>query len=142
MIHLFQLSDFFSAAEFKNDHTYMAFFDVDEFLVLKKHSTVTDMLVDHLPKGALQISWYIFGSSNRNTYAPQPVTKRFVYRDGLGEKEKHDLGFGVKSIVKLEHYGNYPKSPHSMSTNKKKAGSDKAWIDTNGKSNFVSFYFV
>ena len=71
------------AAEYREDHTYMAFFDVDmdEFLVLKKHNTVNDFLEQHLRKGSLAISWFIFGTGFRD--APLPVTKHFSYREGL-----------------------------------------------------------
>ena len=63
------------AAEHGKDHKYMAFFDVDEFLVLKKHTTVNEFLEIHLPMGSLAISWYIFGTGYRDLYAPLPVTK-------------------------------------------------------------------
>jgi hypothetical protein len=98
------------ASEFKNDHAYMAFFDVDEFLVLKKHDNVDDFLRDHLPKGALQISWYIFGTNLRGMYSPLPVTKRFTLRDGTSEIDRHPSEWhNVKSILKLSDYGVYPK---------------------------------
>mmetsp|Transcript_5370 Transcript_5370/g.10795 ORF Transcript_5370/g.10795 Transcript_5370/m.10795 type:complete len:219 (-) Transcript_5370:424-1080(-) len=127
------------AAEFREDFTYMAFLDVDEFLVLKRHETVTEMLQEHLERGALGISWFIFGSGRRKLYGPWPVTKRFVYRDGLGEKERHGSHWHyVKSVVKLSDYGGYPKSPHSIKTDRGKTGSEKAWVDTNGKGNFDS----
>lgn len=119
------------AAEFKNDHTFMAFFDVDEFLVLKKHDKVDDMLVDHLSEGSLAISWFIFGSGNTSMYAPQPVTKRFLYRDGETPETRHGNQWAnVKSILKLEDYGNYPQSPHSMKTRR------GGWKDTSGGGSF------
>ena len=118
------------AAEFKNDHTYMAFFDVDEFLVLKKHVRVNDMLVDHLKEGSLSVSWFIFGSGDTSTYSPLPVTKRFMYRDGDRPKTRHEQWANVKAILKLEDYGSYPQSPHSMKT--KRGG----WKDTNGGGTF------
>ena len=98
------------AAEFKDNHAYMAFFDVDEYLVLKKHDTVDDFLRDHLPGGALQISWYIFGTNSRDMYSPLPVTKRFTLRDGDGELDRHPSEWhNVKTILKLSDYGGYPK---------------------------------
>ncbi len=118
------------AAEFKNDHTFMAFFDVDEFLVLKKHNRVDDMLADHLKEGSLAVSWFIFGSGDTSTYAPLPVTKRFLYRDGGWKDTRHSQWKNVKSILKLEDYAGYPKSPHSMKT--KRGG----WKDTNGGGTF------
>ena len=118
-------------AEHGKDHKYMAFFDVDEFLVLKKHTTVSEMLEEHLPRGSLAISWYIFGTSFRDMYAPLPVTKRFMYRDGLSANDRHtQQGYNVKSILKTSDYGGYPQSPHSMKT------KGSTWIDTNGGGNF------
>lgn len=124
--------------EHKDDHTYMAFFDVDEFLVLKKHSNIDEMLQQHLPKGSLAISWHIFGTGPTRAYGPLPVTKRFVYRDGVTKRDRHEQWNTVKSILKLADYGGYPKTPHSMKTNRRNTGSDKAWLDTNGKGTFDS----
>ena len=116
------------AAEHKKDHKFMAFFDVDEYLVLKKHNSVNEMLEQHLPKGSLAISWYIFGTGNKDLYAPIPVTKRFLYRDGVDEGDRHPQSHNVKAILKSSDYGGYPQSPHSMKT------KGSTWIDTNGHS--------
>ena len=98
------------AAEFKDYHAHMAFFDVDEYLVLKKHDTVDDFLRDHLRGGALQISWYIFGTNSRDMYSTLPVTKRFTLRDGDMEHDRHPSEWhNVKTILKLSDYGGYPK---------------------------------
>ena len=96
------------AAEHK-EHTWMAFFDVDEFLVLKKHDTVNEFLMQHLRRGSLAISWYIFGTGFRDVYAPLPVTKRFMYRDGLEKHERHPQWHNVKSIMLTADYDGYPK---------------------------------
>ena len=120
------------AAEHKDEHTYMAFMDVDEFLVLRKHETIDQMLADHLPEGSLAISWYVFGSSGTTTYAPLPVTKRFTLRDGIEKQDRHRQWANVKSIMKTSDYGGYPQSPHSIKT---KRGT---WKDTTGGGNFVS----
>jgi hypothetical protein len=125
-------------SEFREEHEYMAFFDVDEFLVLKKHENVDDFLKEHLPKGALAISWYIFGSGNTTMYAPLPVTKRFMMRDGTSAKDRHEKWNNVKSILKLKDYGGFPSSPHSMKTNRRTTGSNTAWRDTSGGGSFVS----
>lgn len=53
-------------------------------------------------------------------------------------KKKLTRNNNFKSILKTSDYGGYPQSPHSMKTNRKTAGSDKAWIDTNGRGKFVS----
>jgi len=79
-------------------YTWAAFFDVDEFLVLKKHEDVHDMLEEHLQRGALGINWYAFeGTQSDVLYVPLPVTKRFIYRS----RKLHPI---IKSIVKLSDF--------------------------------------
>jgi Glycosyl transferase family 2 len=91
---------------------WVAFFDIDEYLVLKnkKHTCVTDMLQEHLKAGALSINWRFFGSSGHPVYQPLPVTKRFQYRfeDDFSNQEYPVSTVGllrpndlVKSIVHL-----------------------------------------
>lgn len=143
-VQLFNVPISVSCMKSEHYYTYMwnlslqAFIDVDEFLVLKQHDTIDEFLSMHLPKGALAISWHIFGTGYTDNYTPLPVTKRFMYRDGVTTQDRHSVWHNVKSILKTSDYGGYPQSPHSMKTNRKTAGSDKAWIDTNGKGSFVS----
>ena len=57
--------------------------DVDEFLVLKKHKSVVDLMNDHCPSirycGQLSFNWRMFGSANQTKYHAYPVTRRFQY---------------------------------------------------------------
>ena len=79
-------------------YTWAAFFDIDEFLVLKKHEDVHDMLEEHLQRGALGINWYVFEPTQSDLlYVPLPVTKRFIYRS-------RNLCPIIKSIVKLSDF--------------------------------------
>jgi len=84
---------------FGKQHSYMAFMDVDEFLVLKNEKHVIPFLNKYLPMESdfveLSINWYFFFMNNQTTYRPLPVTKRFLYRDG--EVNQH-----VKSILKMK----------------------------------------
>lgn len=63
------------------NHTWMALLDGDEFLVLKLHNSVIDMLHDHCQSGSLSINWFLFGTANHEKYEPLPVLKRFQYRE-------------------------------------------------------------
>ena len=83
------------------------FYDVDEFLVLKKHNSVVELLCDHCKSGALSINWYMFGSSGHQDYSPISVTKRLQWRD---PKPMHL----VKEIVRLTDMNLFvtPNSPH------------------------------
>jgi hypothetical protein len=105
-----------------NNHTWLAIFDIDEFLVIRKHRHVVDFLHEYAKEGALAINWFVFFNSGRVHYEPLPVTKRFLYRHAV-------LDDYVKIIVKLEHLNVTEPfwSPHHVPLKK-----DKKVIDTNG----------
>ena len=63
------------------NHTWAAFLDVADFLVLKKHRNVIEFLQEFSATGALGIEVLLFGTAGRRVYAPKPVTKRFLYRE-------------------------------------------------------------
>jgi hypothetical protein len=102
--------------------TWVAFFDIDEFLVLRQHANVIDFLSQHCPSGMLGINWYMFMTANETMYRPLPVTKRFQYREA-------SINQHVKSIVRLEDM-NMEMAPHAHFAYLKKLGQHK---DTNGK---------
>jgi hypothetical protein len=77
---------------FATAHTWCAFIDADEFIVLKKHPDMVSMLEEHCQTGALTLNWYMFGSSGKFVYEPKPVTKRFPLR--AREIDRH-----IKTIV-------------------------------------------
>jgi hypothetical protein len=77
---------------------------VDKFLVLKKHAIIVDLLRDHCLNGSLSINWINFGTGNHTRYEPQPVTKRFVYR----ESEAEEI---MKTIVCVRDFKGI-RSPH------------------------------
>jgi hypothetical protein len=54
--------------------------DLDEFIVLKKHKNIIELLMEHCQEGSLGLSWVIFGSSGEKEYRPEPVLKRFIQR--------------------------------------------------------------
>lgn len=74
---------------------WLAFIDIDEFLVLKKHANVIDFLEQHCETGALSVNWFIFGPNGRRVYQPLPVTLRFVYRQAGTNQH-------VKSFVNIQ----------------------------------------
>ena len=84
--------------------TWAAFFDVDEFLVLKKHDSVDEFLSEHVSEGSIGVNWFFFEEGGKMTYEPLPVTKRFLYRQPIVNQH-------IKSIVRLEHM-DMSKAPH------------------------------
>lgn len=63
-----------------SSYRWVCVFDVDEFLVLKKHVCLHDFLEEHLASGgALAIPWKIFGSSGELYASRKPVISRFQH---------------------------------------------------------------
>jgi hypothetical protein len=76
---------------------WAAFIDVDEFIVLRKHKSIKEMLVAVAPYGgAVSINRYSFGSSEQQKYAPEPVLSRFQTRATM-------LDAYVKTIAYIPH---------------------------------------
>lgn len=67
--------------EFRKRYDWIAFFDVDEFLVLKKHIRVSDFLCDYSDYAAVSINWMLFGDNNLTFDGVNySVLKRFIMR--------------------------------------------------------------
>jgi hypothetical protein len=106
-------------------HTWVALIDADEFLVLKKHNHVVDLLSENLYNGSLSIHWYVFGTSNKTVYEPIPVTKRFQYRGPLHGN--------CKVIVKTEDFISMP-NPHEAKLRKGTVQKDTNGLVFSGPS--------
>lgn len=66
---------------YRFENKWTAFFDTDEFLVLRKHVNIHDFLNEHCENGGVGINWKLFGSSNLLHYSNECVTKRFTKCD-------------------------------------------------------------
>ena len=81
--------------EHQGKYDWVAFFDVDEFLVLKKHKNVKEFIKDYEDYPGIGINWVFFGDNNHNGVIDDySVISRFIKR----EKKVNNH---VKSIVKL-----------------------------------------
>lgn len=78
---------------YKSDYTWVAFFDVDEFLVLHKHKNIEDFCNEYVKSGAIGVNWVLFGNNNNNVYDQRPVLERFTKRKKRVDKH-------VKTIAK------------------------------------------
>lgn len=85
--------------------SWIAVIDVDEFIVLYKHQTVLSLLQQHCQRGSLSIHWLVLGTSQHQTYRPEPVTKRFQH-----VTNEHRDSF--KSIIRVADYKNFTYNPH------------------------------
>lgn len=77
------------------DARWIAFIDIDEFIVPKRHVSVVDFLRGMEQFAAVEINWLIFGSSGHEKRLPGSVMQRFT-RHSLLDYEQNRL---VKSIV-------------------------------------------
>ena len=91
----------------KDGATWAAFFDIDEFLLLKKNENINEFLVEYgLSKGAIGINWLTVGTSNKTKYEPKPVTLRFQYTVPQWRGNIH-----IKSIARVKEIKTF-QSPH------------------------------
>jgi len=74
---------------------WAAFFDVDEFIVLRVHATIQTLIHSLMPHGgALSIFRVFFGSNHHTRYEDKPVLSRFTRR-------RNDTDVYVKTIAYL-----------------------------------------
>ena len=91
----------------KDGATWAAFFDIDEFLLLKKNENINEFLVEYGPsKGAIGINWLTVGTCNATKYEPKPVTLRFQYTVPQWRGNIH-----IKSIARVKEIKTF-QSPH------------------------------
>ena len=107
-----QMSAYFDCiTEFavKNNHTWVGFFDFDEFLLLKDHNNIVDLLSERCQNGSLSFNWIRFGHGDREVYQPIPLTKRFLFRENFTHTE-------VKTIAKVVDLDlkRKPLNPHAV----------------------------
>jgi hypothetical protein len=76
--------------DYKSEYEYAAFFDVDEFLVLKNHKSIKDFLNDY-EDSSFHFKWFYFGDNglekidNNNYSVLQRFTKRGANPDVIGK---------------------------------------------------------
>ncbi|KJV06711.1 sulfotransferase family 2 domain-containing protein [Methylocucumis oryzae] len=75
---------------------YLCWFDCDEFLVLKQHQSVQELLSHYNHPDALFINWKHFGSAKQQNYQQNLTISRFIQCDSTTTHNK----FG-KSISKI-----------------------------------------
>ena len=103
------------AKKYHTEYEWAAFFDVDEFLVLKKTKDIKLFIDDYKDFNCLVINWAMFGDNNIKDfdYSETSSVKRFT-------KRKKDLHHQFKSICKLR-----PEMKHNNHWD------TEMWVDPN-----------
>mmetsp|Transcript_20459 Transcript_20459/g.48052 ORF Transcript_20459/g.48052 Transcript_20459/m.48052 type:complete len:342 (-) Transcript_20459:53-1078(-) len=106
------------------DSTFAAMIDVDEFVVLKEHDNIVDMMVELCDEdcGQLTLNWNLMGTSNVAQYSPMPVTKRNLH----AITKRLDASRAVKAIVRPSYVADEMDWSHTVMLKKGQ------WYDTNG----------
>jgi hypothetical protein len=65
-------------AELRERTDWLAFIDLDEFVVLPQHDSIQAFIADHTHLDALAINWRMFGSSGHERHEPGLVVERFT----------------------------------------------------------------
>lgn len=93
-------------SKFRTKHRWVAYIDIDEFIVMKKHLHIHELLRQHCHMGALALNWVLFGSNNKDVYEPLPVTQRFTKRQiGVNEHVKWIVCTNDINIMVSPHHG-------------------------------------
>jgi len=96
---------------FKTNITHVAHIDIDEFIVLKKHSNICDFINEYIVDDCqgIGINWRFFGSSGNTDKTNEPVTKRFTMCSKDGNKH-------IKTLFKKDYFKGY-KTCHNIELN-------------------------
>ena len=80
---------------YHNNYDWVAFFDVDEFLVLKKHNNIKEFIMDYDEYSSIGINWVLFGDNDLNSVDNNyEVLSRFT-------KRQSSINPHIKSIIKF-----------------------------------------
>jgi hypothetical protein len=91
--------------------THVIHMDIDEFIVLKKHTHINDFIKSYI-KGncaGIGINWKFFGSSNQTKYTNKPVTFRFT-------KCQKGMNNHVKTLFDKKKMSGYYTNVHYIKT--------------------------
>jgi hypothetical protein len=88
-------------SNYSDEFDWVAFMDVDEFLVLKVHDNIKEFLHEYKDFNGVAINWYLFGDNNHSTLTGDySVLKRFT-------KRAKKIDNHVKCIVKPKAISKY-----------------------------------
>jgi hypothetical protein len=96
------LKDFVNTYLFTTEITHVAHIDIDEFIVLKKHSTICDFIDEYIVDDChgIGMNWRFFGSSGRTEQTNEPNTRRFTMCERNGNMH-------IKTLFKKDNFLEY-----------------------------------
>ena len=93
------LDDFISKYLFTTDITHVAHIDIDEYIVLKKHTNICDFINEYIVGDCqgIGMNWRFFGSSGKTEKTNEPNTIRFTMCQKNGNPH-------IKTLFKKDNF--------------------------------------
>lgn len=130
---------------FQNTSTWIAFLDVDEFIVLRRHATIREYVQDIAPYGtAVGFNRDYFTSNHRQNYTEYPVLSRFLARKVPSDHLVKSIAYAPHLNDSVTHhvrlFGNLPM----LNSAGKSVGPLKSTKIAGGRTNIagVNHYFT
>ena len=104
------LDDFIEKHMLNNNITHVAHIDIDEFIVLKKHSNIKEFIGEYI-KGdcaGIGMNWRLFGDSGHATQTENSVLNRFTKTQIIGNEH-------IKTIFDIKYFKRFYQC-HSIET--------------------------
>ncbi len=81
--------------------THVAHIDIDEFIVLKKHGNICELVEEYIKDdcAGIAMNWRMFGSSGHTEYSDEPVTSRFTMCEIAGNHH-------IKTLFRKDLFAN------------------------------------
>jgi hypothetical protein len=97
----------------KDEATWLAMIDIDEFMVPAQKATMTEVLDDHSGYASISVLWQVYGTSNIYELPPNALLIESLFMTSL---PNHPLNKGCpKMIIKPEFYNKFEWPPHHCS---------------------------
>jgi hypothetical protein len=95
---------------FRNEFDWVAFFDIDEYLVLKKHKDIKELITEFDNPYGIGINWVYFGGDNQEeiTGDKKSFISRFLKRGDMDRHVKCILNLRANSNMPIPHHPNTP----------------------------------
>ena len=94
---------------FNYNHKWVSFIDCDEFICLKKTTSIIDFLHSkHFESGVLTMNWWFFGSNNNINYLKRPILERFTKKKSKPSEEHKTICVMKDLLPKFTGTGHLP----------------------------------
>ena len=131
------------AMQHRVGRVWAAFIDCDEFIVLRKHASIHDLLADTVPHGgSLALNRIAFGSNGHLLYRDLPVLQRFTARkNGIDEFVK-SISYLPDVLQVLPHFPVLSQGKKRLDCHGHEVSSGSVWHHGSEDVAAINHYFT